>query len=68
MSDSRNYGKAVDLVRWIARQARVVAPDYVERMSAAAIAAHLNAKDEKIDRLHQALDLAEISGRHPDAC
>lgn len=56
---SPNYDTAVELVRWMERQRRLVAPDYVERMQAAAIAAHLNAKDNLIQVLRQRLNRAE---------
>lgn len=65
---SPNYDKAMDLVQWMNRQAALVEPDYVDRMRAAAIAAHLNAKDATIAGLRDRIDTAEISSVHPDAC
>lgn len=52
----RNYERAVDLVRWCKGQEKHVDPEYVERVYAAAITAHLDAKDDTIDRLMATLD------------
>lgn len=56
---SRNYPNALALLAWCKGQERYVAPDYVERVYAAAIAACLNAKDETITRLVAKLDALE---------
>ncbi len=48
---SRNYEFALGLVDWCQGQEKIVEPNYVRRVWAAAIAACLNAKAEKVDRL-----------------